>query len=97
MQAIETKYLGPSNYRGSRIKAVCERGSLTVDYDDALDTEQAHIAAVKALCAKFVREDIKEYGPESARSSFWAKPFVTGGLKGRGYAHVFIAERNGQS
>lgn len=90
MQAIETKYIGPSNYRGSRIKATCERGSLTVDYDDSLDTEQAHIAAAKSLCAKFVQEDIKEYGPESERSTLWNKPFVTGGLKGRGYAHVFV-------
>ena len=49
MQAIETKYIPASNYRGSRIKATCERGSITVSYDDALNGEEAHIAAAQAL------------------------------------------------
>ena len=57
MQAIETKYLGPTNARGSRVKASCERGSLTVSYDDGLNSEQAHAAACVALCKQFAAED----------------------------------------
>lgn len=86
MQAIETKYIPATNYRGSRIKASCERGSITVSYDCALNSEEAHIAAVKALVAKFVKEDEKRYG---TNNNPWSKPFVTGGLK-KTYVHVYL-------
>lgn len=54
MQAIETKYLGPTDTRGSRIKAVTANGkhSLTVSYDDALSSEDAHGSAAMALAVK---------------------------------------------
>lgn len=29
-QAIVTKFLGPTNYRGSRVKATCQAGSVTI-------------------------------------------------------------------
>lgn len=48
-QAITTKYLGPSNVKGSRIKASCQAGSLTLHWDDALNSEQNHITAARAL------------------------------------------------
>lgn len=53
MQAIVTKYLGPTNYRGSRIRASAQAGSVTIGYDDALDTEDNHRAAAKALMVKY--------------------------------------------
>ena len=53
MQAIETKYLGPTNSRGSRVKASCQAGSVTVGWDDALDVDPNHDAAARALIAKF--------------------------------------------
>jgi hypothetical protein len=53
MQAIETKYMGPTNYRGSRIKATAYAGSITISYDDALSPEENHLMAAKALMAKF--------------------------------------------
>ena len=87
MQAIETKYLGPTNVRGSRIKASCGRGSITVSCDDALNTEDAHIAAVDALIAKFVKEDEKRYG---TNKNPWSNKRVCGGTK-KGYVHVFVA------
>lgn len=31
-QAIQTKYLPATSFKGSRIKAWCERGSITIDY-----------------------------------------------------------------
>jgi hypothetical protein len=49
MQAIKTKYLGPTNYRGSRIKASCQAKSLTLSWDHALNPDKNHIAAAKAL------------------------------------------------
>lgn len=52
-QAITTKFLGPTNSRGSRIKATAAAGSVTVSYDHALNTDDNHSAAAKALAAKY--------------------------------------------
>jgi len=52
--AIQTKYIGPTNYRWSRVKAFGPDGqTLTLDWDDALNMEENHAEAVKALCKKF--------------------------------------------
>lgn len=29
---IKTKFIGPTNYRGARIKATCQAGSITIPY-----------------------------------------------------------------
>ena len=54
MQSIFTKYVGPSNVRGSRIIATASgnAGKTTVSYNDDLPRDEAHAEAVKALCAK---------------------------------------------
>lgn len=58
MQAIQTRFLAPTNTKGDRIKAWCARGSITVGYDYGIDGEQEkHHSAVKALIAKFCQED----------------------------------------
>jgi len=50
MQAIMTKYFGPTNTKGSRIKAISEGGeSITVPYDYALDAKGNHKEAARAL------------------------------------------------
>ena len=51
-QAIMTRYIGPSNSRGSRIKATAWGGSVTVAYNDADNSEKNHARAAQALCAK---------------------------------------------
>lgn len=51
-QAIVTKYLGPTDFRGSRVKASCQAGSMTVSWDDALGTDENHTTAAKALASK---------------------------------------------
>ena len=52
MIAIHTKYLGPTNVRGSRIKAYTASGfSATVPYDHSLSGVDVHFQAVKALVA----------------------------------------------
>ncbi len=53
MQAIETKYLGPTNFRGARIKASAQAGSITIPWDHALNVEGNHDAACKALVRKW--------------------------------------------
>lgn len=52
-QAIVTKYIGPSNIRGSRIKATAAAGSIYVHYDDSLSSEKAHAKAAEALANKY--------------------------------------------
>jgi hypothetical protein len=52
MQAITTKYLGPSNVRGSRVKAFAEASSITLNWDHRLNAEGNHQAAAEALANK---------------------------------------------
>ena len=74
-QAIETRYLGPTNTKGGRIKATAWAGSVTVGYDHALNTDGNHKAAADALIAKMG----------------WAGTFAQGGnAKGDGYVFVNV-------
>lgn len=52
-QAIVTKYLGPTDYRGSRIKASAAAGTHTTGYDSGLNTEENHETAARCLMNKF--------------------------------------------
>lgn len=61
MYAIETYFIGPTNFRGSRIAArVCEKGSgydqpvrrLTLPWDHVLSTSDNHRAALGALAVR---------------------------------------------
>lgn len=73
MKAILTKYIGPSNTRGSRIKATDTDGNqITISYDHELNSDQAHLKAAIALCEKME----------------WSTDIIGGGLKD-GYAFVF--------
>lgn len=52
---IFTKYLGPTNTRGGRIKAWAKSGgklSVTISYPHELSQSQAHASAAIALCNK---------------------------------------------
>jgi hypothetical protein len=49
MQAIRTRYHGPTNIRGSRISAKCEARTIYVSYDHALNIEENHRAACREL------------------------------------------------
>ncbi len=48
-QAIVTKYLGPTDHRGSRIKATCDAKTLTFPWCDALGLSENHEKAATAL------------------------------------------------
>ena len=50
---IRTRYLSPTNARGSRIKASCKAGSITIPYPHELSGADCHVQAVKALIKKF--------------------------------------------
>ena len=53
MQTITTKYLGPTNHRGSRIKATTSSGiSNTISWDYAKGTIQNHERAIHELNLK---------------------------------------------
>ena len=52
MQAIQTKYLGPTNSRGARIKATCAAGSATISYPHELSGQASHRKAAEALVNK---------------------------------------------
>ena len=52
MQAIRTRYHGPTNVRGSRIIAKCEGGSFTMSYNHALSLEGNHDATARLLLEK---------------------------------------------
>lgn len=56
MMAIFTKYLGPTNTRGSKVKAWADwaehKKQVTLHWDDGLSSHDNHAAAAKALAAK---------------------------------------------
>lgn len=87
MKAIETKYLPATNTRGSRIKATCERGSITISYPSDLSGDAVHIAARQKLIEKFLAEDKARYGEAH---NPWSDPMVCGQLANGHYVHVFL-------
>lgn len=50
--SVVTKFLGPTDHRGSRVRAVGIFGAVTIPWDHALDSLDNHYAAVRALLAK---------------------------------------------
>jgi hypothetical protein len=93
MQAIRTKYHGPTNNRGSRVTASCERGKLTVSWDPALNPENNHRRAAAMLLAKFAEEDVKQYG-ETAEAHHWGD-FITGETQDGTCVHVLVSRLTG--
>lgn len=74
MKAILTKYVGPSNVKGSRIIASDSDGNRVImSYPYELSGEDAHRKAAQTLCDKMG----------------WTGELVGGGLK-NGYAWVFV-------
>lgn len=81
MQAIETKYIGPTNTKGARIKASCEAGTITIPYphDAPFGVEGAHLVAARALCQKL------EWSPEH---------LACGGIPSHKSGYVFVPVYN---
>lgn len=49
-QAITTKYIGPTDTRGSRVKAECAAGTRFYHWKSELDSFENHRAAAHQLC-----------------------------------------------
>lgn len=52
MQAIRTKYIGPTDTKGARIKATAQAGSVTIPYPHEMSGMHCHAAAAAALIDK---------------------------------------------
>ncbi len=85
MQAIQTKFIGPTNTHGARIKATCEAGSTTIAYDYSIgssEEERQHQRAAQALAIK-----LGWLGGTELLGDL-----VSGRLPDGTYAHVFVPE-----
>ena len=82
--AIETKFLGATNFRGARIKAQAmdswsdgKRESVTVGYDYALNSEDNHTWAAMHVVSKISRPAFHNYHLEAGGTA-------------RGYVFVIV-------
>lgn len=72
MVIIKTKFLSPTNTRGSRIKASANGFEVTIPYDYSLNNEAVHYKAVKALVAKHSLDwDISRMGYGSDNEGYY--------------------------
>lgn len=78
MQAIEVKYLGPTNHQGSRLKATCQSGSVTVGWKYELEDNDNYLRAAIELVRKMGWYDID-----------MSEHNLTGGVLASG-SHVFV-------
>jgi hypothetical protein len=92
LQAIVTKYYGPSNVRGSRIKASAQRGSKFFTYEPAISIEANHRMAARMLLDHFADEDVKKYGG-TPMQHHWGE-FVSGVLPSQEHAHVMLGRNH---
>jgi len=89
MQAIHSKYIPATNTLGSRIKATCERGSITIDYPHELSGDAVHRKAALQLLERFVSEDWAERAIPPSQNP-WKREFVTGCLPDGTMAHILL-------
>jgi hypothetical protein len=75
-QVIITKFLGPTNSRGSRIKVTSYSGSIIVNWDHAFGVAENHVLAADKL--------IKMRG--------WGGRNFVGGLLPNDTGYAFVAE-----
>lgn len=100
-QAIVTKFIGPTNYKGSRVKATADAGSITLHWDDALNSEDNHERAALALVLKFGWLDLDPghvNHTDERKLKLFRKRYVAGGMPQHGnpYAYVFCDLRDGR-
>ena len=81
MQAIYTKFIGPTDFKGSRYKASCDAGSVTLEADDRLDSVDNHVRVARALIQKL------GWFHDDSRGDRYGRWFC-GGISGGGYAFV---------
>ncbi len=78
-QAIQTKYLGPTNYKGSRIRVECAARTKTIPWKSELSEAQNHCTAALTLIQELGWGDLQGY-----------KGIESGTLKSGAFVHVLI-------
>lgn len=90
MQAIISKFIPATNTKPSRVKATCERGSITIPHPHELSGDAVHEHAAGLLCARFVAEDAKQYGSDP-KTNPWARKRIMGAIPSGDVVHVFVS------
>lgn len=67
-QAIFTKFVGPTNHRGARIKVSCDAKTITVPWNYEKDVDFNHIDARNALVEQLGWSGKWEMGSAPAKS-----------------------------
>lgn len=93
MKAIRTRYIGPTNTRGSRIKASDGDGNTySMPYPQTMDSDDAHEMAAYGLMAKMGWPNVLNGGGFD-RDMYWTMiPIVQGGLE-PAYVAYFKSEK----
>jgi hypothetical protein len=78
MKAIQTKFVGPSETRGARVKAWVKGSSSTIPWDHGLEVVDNHAAAAWALAASLSWSGRLVEGTLPDESMAWV--FVDGGV-----------------
>lgn len=63
MFCITTKYLGPTNTKGARIKATDGERTLVVHFDYGMDTSKAMLDAAQKLAVEILKSPRVGYAP----------------------------------
>ena len=71
MQAIRTRYLGPTNTRPARMAAQNAHNRITLPYEDGLGTDANHKLAMEALVAKAGWAPALMKGGEFQGDQYW--------------------------
>ena len=71
MQAIRTKYICPTNFKGARIQAKAEAGTRYFSYDHSLSVEFNHIKAAKLFAEEFKWNYGEYIGGQFANDYYW--------------------------
>jgi hypothetical protein len=77
MVAITSRYHGPTDTRGSKVRATANGHTATVPYASELDREANHRAAVVALCAKLGWDADRFFGGSMADGRWAWVPVFT--------------------
>ena len=90
MQAIVTKYHGPTETKGSRITAKCGAGSVTVDYYALQPEAQDQGWPGEEGVHRAAAERLKKMLVSKKGLTHWDKPTAAGWIDGNSYAHVYL-------
>ena len=80
MQAIRTKFVGPTDFHDARVSATCQAKRITVTWNQTQGVDENHVAAAREL-ARRLGWDQPPYGK-----------LVSGWLPDGSGCHVFVTK-----